>query len=369
MKILINATNIGERLNGLSVYTLSMLKEFVKLDKDNEYLVILNKAAQTHTLSINFPVNFKVKYVSRIISPDYGTKGHLLRLLYANYMGFRYRKYLIFTTSQMEAIIFHSRQVIVVQDVIYLMDKKFNKKQYLYYKYLLKIALKNALAIFTPSQFTKEEVLKHYHLNPDKIFVTPLGIQRMYYEEIKKENIIREKFILYVGRIAPTKNVLCLLEAYNLIKDKIEERMIVVGNGSREYLDRIKNKGLLTEKVLIKENAKQVDILDLYKKAFLFVFPTLYEGFGLPPIEAMACGCPVVISNTTSLPEVCGDAAIYVDPMNVNSLADGIMKGLGDIRLREEMIKKGIERAKGYCWEKTTGETLRVINNIGSSGK
>ncbi|OGF50840.1 MAG: hypothetical protein A2231_04090 [Candidatus Firestonebacteria bacterium RIFOXYA2_FULL_40_8] len=364
MRILINATNIGERLSGLSVYTLSLLREIVKLDKNNEYLIILNKSAIIHMMSIEFPSNFKVKYISNIVSPDHGTKGHLLRLLYSNYLGLRYRKYLIFTTSQMEAIIFHPKQIITVQDVIPLMDKNFQKKQYHYYKYILNIAVRKALAIFTPSEFTKKEVLKHYPLNPDKIHVTPLGIQGLFYEEIEKKNTVREKYILYVGRIAPTKNVFRLLDAYNLIKNKVQEEIVVVGSVSKEYLDSIKDKGLVSEKVTIKENAKLSDILSLYKKAALFVFPTLYEGFGLPPIEAMACGCPVVVSNTTSLPEVCGDAAIYVDPTDIKSIADGIVKGLNDMKLREDMIKKGFERAKQFTWEKTAKTTIEIIKRL-----
>ncbi len=364
MKILLNATNIGERLNGLSVYTLSLLKEFVKLDKENEYLVIFNKAAKAHALSIEFPPNYKVKLVSKIVSPDYGTKGHLLRLLYANYLGLRYRKYLIFTTSQMEAVITHNRQVLIVQDVIPLMDKNFKKKQYPYYKYFLNITLKKALAIFAPSEYTKKEILKHYSLNPDMIHVTPLGIQQRYFDEIKKDNTVREKFILYVGRIAPTKNVSALLEAYNSLKDKVEEHMIVVGNGPLEYINSIRDRGFVSEKVTIKKNAKLSEILELYKKASLFVFPTLYEGFGLPPIEAMACGCPVVVSNTTSLPEVCGDAAEYVDPSDIKSIADGILKVLGNDKLRIELSKKGIERAKQFTWEKTARATLEIIKRF-----
>ena len=96
----------------------------------------------------------------------------------------------------------------------------------------------------------------------------------------------------------------------------------------------------------------------------MFVFPTLYEGFGLPPIEAMACGCPVVVSNTTSLPEVCGDAAVFVDPTDVKSIADGITKVLGDEKLRTELVKKGCLRAKGYTWERTARETLEVIRGL-----
>lgn len=364
MKILINATNIGEGLSGLSVYTLSMLKELVKLDTENEYLVILNETAKMHTWSIEYPANFKVRYVTKRISPDYRTKGHILRLLYANYLGLRYRKHLIFSTSQMEAIIFRRNQVIIVQDVIPLMDRNYNKKQYHYYKYYLKFALKHMLAVFTPSEFTKNEILKRYLLNSDKVHVTPLGIQNIYYAEIVKENVKKEKFILYVGRIANTKNILRLLEAYNTIKDKIQEKLVIMGRGTTKYIDDIRAKGLLSDRITIQHDAKIEGILENYKKAALFVFPTLYEGFGLPPLEAMACGCPVVVSNTTSLPEVCGNAAVYVDPANVDSIAEGILKVLKDPKLRGELVAKGYERAKHFTWENTAKITLDIIKRF-----
>jgi glycosyltransferase involved in cell wall biosynthesis len=106
------------------------------------------------------------------------------------------------------------------------------------------------------------------------------------------------------------------------------------------------------------------ELAGLYRKASCFVYPSLYEGFGLPPLEAMACGCPVVVSNVTSLPEVCGDAGFYVNPLDVESIAAGIEKVLRDGELRQSMIEKGLERAKLFSWEKAAKEHLKVFEEL-----
>lgn len=364
MKILVNATNICDKLSGISVYVLSVLKELVKIDKENEYVIVVNKTAYGHLSEIIFPKNFKVKYVTKHISPEFRTRGHLLRLFYANYLGIRYINYLVFSTSQLEGVLFRRKQLIVVQDIIPLLNKELFKKQYYYFKYFLNIVLRRADYVIVPSLFTKNKVLENYTLDPAKITVTPLGIQNMYFKEIKNRDFKRENYILYVGRIAPTKNVERLIEAYNSIKNLISYKMVIVGNGKSEYIEYLKSKESYSKSITMLQNTDQNEVLEYYKKASLFVFPTLYEGFGLPPIEAMACGCPVVVSNTTSLPEVCGDAAEYVDPSDVKSIADGILKVLGNDKLRIELSKKGIERAKQFTWEKTARATLEIIKRF-----
>jgi glycosyltransferase involved in cell wall biosynthesis len=106
------------------------------------------------------------------------------------------------------------------------------------------------------------------------------------------------------------------------------------------------------------------ELAELYREASCFVYPSLYEGFGLPPLEAMACGCPVVVSNVTSLPEVCGDAAYYVDPYDVESIAEGMYKVLTDEAMRRNLIEKGLERAKLFSWEKAAKSTLRFLKKF-----
>src|SRR3989304_4477468 len=149
--IIINATNIGQKLDGIGVYTLSLLRELSRLKTDINFIIFLNKNSEQYIRDIKFPENFSIKWAAHYISPDYGFKGHLLRLLFSNLLSFKYKKFLIFNTSQIEAMFFRSSQVITIHDLIPILFNENYKKQHYYYKYILKHALHAAKAIITDS--------------------------------------------------------------------------------------------------------------------------------------------------------------------------------------------------------------------------
>ena len=242
--------------------------------------------------------------------------------------------------------------------------------QYYYYKYILKYALNAVRAIIAPSNHTKETIQSIYKLSPDKIHVIHYGIQSIYLKEIKNFNVDKEKFILYCGRIDATKNIIGILKAFGMICDNIDHKLILVGHGEKETMKTIhedvqcKNK-IENGRILFKGYIPNNEVLELYKKASLFIFPSFYEGFGFPPLEAMACGCPVVASRETSLPEVCADAAYYVDSYDINSIAEGMYVVLTDSKIRSNLIERGLERAKLFTWEKSAKEHVKLFRNIG----
>jgi len=361
--VIINATNIGRRLDGISVYTLNLLRELSKLETDVKFLVFLNRNSKYYLNDIRFPENFSIKWTANIISPDYGAKSHILRLIYSNFLSLKNKKSLIFNTSQLEAMFFRSAQVLTVHDVIPILFKEDHKKQHYYYKYMLKHALNKAKAIITDSYYTKRLIELFFGLPADKVHVIHIGIQNIYLKGTEAFNNRRENFILYAGRIGPTKNTRGLLEAFELIKKKIEHSVVIAGSGKEPYVSRLL-KCVNDHRVIFKGYVANNELLNLYRKASLFVFPSFHEGFGLPPLEAMACGCPVVVSNAASLPEVCGDAAYYVDPNDAESIAEGMHKVLTDEALRRNLIEKGLQRAKLFSWEKSAGEHLKVFEEI-----
>lgn len=364
-KVVINATNIGYELNGIGVYTLSLLRALSRLETDIHFVIYVNKNSEGHFQNFSFPGNFTIRWVTGCISPDYNFKSHFLRLLYTNLLSVRYRNHLIFNTSQIEASLFGSKQIITVHDIIPLLFKKDHKKQYYFYKYLLKYALNKAKAVIVPSNHTKELVVSSYGLSSDKIRVIYNGIQDSYLREVDSYNPKKENFILYIGRIAPSKNIMSILKAFEIIRNKIDHKLIIVGDGKKNFLKRHYTRSLYGDnRVIFKRHISNDEIINLYKNASLFIFPSLYEGFGLPPLEAMVCSCPVVVSNVSSLPEVCGDAAYYVDPYSVESIAEGMYKVLTDEFLRQNLIKKGLERAKLFSWEKSAKEHIRVFEEV-----
>ncbi|HLG29804.1 MAG TPA: glycosyltransferase family 1 protein, partial [Candidatus Brocadiales bacterium] len=185
--------------------------------------------------------------------------------------------------------------------------------------------------------------------------------------------VIKEKddYILYIGRINEMKNLIALLRAFSIIHKKINHNLLIISD-DKSALDReIKASNIdkyVVKKIIFKKNLTDKEKYCVMKKAAMLVFPSLYEGFGLPPIEAMACGCPVIVSNTSSIPEVCGDAAIYIDPYNHNSIADGIIELIENRKLRERLIDLGLVRACEFNWELSAREHLRVFENVLAHG-
>lgn len=360
-KIVINATNIGKQPDGIGLYTLSLLKALSRLNTDIEFIVLLNRNSEELIKGITFPENFFLNWITPRVSPDFGFKGHLLRLIYSNLISLRHREPLIFNTSQLEVMFFRSAQVITVHDAIPLLFRESHKKQYLFYKHLIKYALNRARRIITPSEHTKECLMLIYGLPQDKFRVIHNGVHDAYRKETEeKADVKKGKFVLYVGRSAPSKNIDGLLKAFELIKNKMDCRLVIAGGGESIHADN--------DRVMFKGYVSDVELRHLYKRASLFVLPSFYEGFGLPPLEAMACGCPVVVSNVASLPEVCGDAACYVDPYSVESIAEGMYKVLTDETLRQNLIIKGLERAKLFSWEKSAKEHLKVFEEVNNDG-
>lgn len=180
---------------------------------------------------------------------------------------------------------------------------------------------------------------------------------------IRKKYRLPENFIFSVGSIEPRKNLKNLIHAYIGLDKTVRREFKIVLAGFKgwnnkeimELLEKVK------DDVIYLGYVPDSDLGKLYNVATLFVYPSLYEGFGLPPLEAMACGCPAVVSNVTSLPEVCGDAACYVDPFDVESITDGIHRVVTDETLRRSLIAKGFERAKLFSWERSARAHLKVF--------
>ena len=230
--------------------------------------------------------------------------------------------------------------------------------------------------IIADSQNTKNDCIKYLnipekkikviYLAPDEIY-QPINNKQEIKEEIYKKYNVEIPFILYVGTLERRKNIPTLIKAfYKLKKINIPHKLVIVGKKGWLYNDIFKTVEAfkLQEDIIFTGYVPKEDLVKFYNLADLFVYPSLYEGFGLPPLEAMACGCPVIISNTSSLPEVVGDAGILVDPYDVEELAKAMYEVLKDESFRIELAKKGLERAKLFSWRKTAEETWKVYEEV-----
>lgn len=225
----------------------------------------------------------------------------------------------------------------------------------------IKNAIKNSNLIVTVSENTKKDILDIFNVDSDKVYVTYQPVIETKYTSNKDDLVVFlgqyglrfQEYILFVGAIEPKKNLGRLIEAY--VKLDTSMPLVIVGKKGWLWTDEIGRlqsvySKFFLEKIKFLEYISRSDLTYLYQGACCFVFPSLYEGFGLPPLEAMALGCPTVVSNVSSLPEVCGDAALYVDPYNVISIRDGIEKLINNFSLRAQLSLAGKERAKLFSF-------------------
>jgi len=224
------------------------------------------------------------------------------------------------------------------------------------------------------SDFIRESALEIHSFPPEILRTIHLGcdtdVFRVYSESDLAGTAERlglpERFILFVGSIEPRKNLVRLVRAYKLLDPKVrrEYRLVLAGFRGWENREIMDELARVREDVLYLGYIPEEDLGRLFNLASLFVFPSLYEGFGLPPIEAMACGCPVVASRAASIPEVCGDAAYYVDPTDEEEILQGILRVLTDSALRERLVRRGLSRAAEFTWERAAREHLQVFNEL-----
>jgi glycosyltransferase involved in cell wall biosynthesis len=249
---------------------------------------------------------------------------------------------------------------------------------------------KKADKIMADSFSTKEDLVNIYKIDPAKIKVVYLGVSKDF-KPIKKDNPqlkrVRKKyslpaspsggpkpFILYFGTIEPRKNLILLIKAFEALKEKTiwkgfegdvfsDLKLVIAGAKGWLYKDIFKEveNSKYKKDIIFTGFVDDKDKPHLYNLANLFVYPSFFEGFGFPPLEAMACGVPTIVSNASSLPEIVGDGAVMIDPYNVDELAFAIRKVLEDKDLRENLIKKGLKQAKKFSWDKTAQEVLEVF--------
>jgi glycosyltransferase involved in cell wall biosynthesis len=236
--------------------------------------------------------------------------------------------------------------------------------------------LKKAEKIITISEFSKSDISKYIKYPEEKIEVIhPAVDHNLYYQNRNKKALKKyrmkegEKVVLYVGAEDPRKNVQFLINSFRKLKNRIPHvKLLKVGMpndiGVRGKLLKHIDSLNLQNDVIFTGYVSESELAEIYNAVDLFVFPSLYEGFGMPPLEAMACGTPVITSNTSSLPEVVGDAAITVDPYDINKFAEEMYEVLTNEELKEEMIRKGLERSKIFSWDSSAKKTLKVYKEL-----
>jgi glycosyltransferase involved in cell wall biosynthesis len=265
---------------------------------------------------------------------------------------------------------FRSPSIITILDLVALVSKDLPFLTRYLQKKSLKY-LKNTQKIIAISEHTKRDLIDLLNIEEDKIEVIYLGFNQETFknrdkmESRKKLNLPQDKkIILHVGSEEPRKNVDGLIKAFSKLQNKINNTLLVRVGEKTDEIENLINDLNVRKKIIRNEKISEEKLSLYYNAADLFVFPSFYEGFGFPPLEAMASGTPVISSNKTSLPEVIGDAGIMIDPNNINELASKMYEVLINKKLREDMIKKGLKRAELFSWKECAKKTLKVYNEV-----
>ncbi|MGL1902341.1 MAG: glycosyltransferase family 4 protein [Fibrobacterales bacterium] len=259
---------------------------------------------------------------------------------------------------------FCKKSIVCVHDIIFTNRNWVSKKFYYYYNFLVPKLAKRALRVLTVSEFSKNEINAQLNIPLDKIEVVYNSVSKEF-----KENADSEfgknygMYFLGVSSLNPRKNFEGLIEGFNNLQLQ-DVKLVIAG---------AKNKKIYGETMLGENNSDKIvftgyvsdsELASLYKYAVAFVYPSYYEGFGLPPIEAMSMGCPVITSDTSSLPEVCADAVIYVNPEDTPSISNAIQTLHTDESKRKELIGKGYERVKYFSWEKSAKKIISIVQSL-----
>lgn len=267
--------------------------------------------------------------------------------------------------------------VVSVMDLSYIYFPQMFKKSDLYQlRNWTEYSIRKAAKVFTISNSSKDDIIKAYKIDPKKVVVTHLGIKMQSKtrnlktknsELVRSKYGVNNKYILFVGTLQPRKNIVRLIEAFLAVASEKEDiELVIIGKKGWMYEDIVDTpkKAGIENRVKFLSFVPDEDLVAFYENAECFVLPSLYEGFGLPILEAMKNGCPVITSKISSLPEAGGDAALYIDPEDTSDIAKKIIKVLDDSKLRKSMIEKGLEHVKKFSWEKTATQTLKVLEEL-----
>lgn len=367
-KIAINATFTHENPTGLGVYTYELVQEILKAECDFDF-TIYSSSSYLKSLYPN-----RVTRVSRYTSPDFGLKGHLMRLLWEQTIlpfKVKMKKMSLLYSAVSEGILSpYRKQIITIHDILPMKYPESCPNMKYYFSYSLPTLLKNSRAVICVSENTKQDIIGYPGVKDKPIYVIYEGFNRQRFYPRENGTVQKQfgltNYLLYVGDLRPYKNLERSLEAFARLNLR-EFKFVIGGKKDPRFYPRVKKKVdelFLKDQVVFLDYVREENLPYLYSEAVAFVFPSLYEGFGLPPLEAMACGCPVIVSNAASLPEVCGDAAYYVNPYDVQSISKGIYEVLVDDKLRQNLREKGLERAKLFSWEKSAKEHLKVFEVV-----
>ncbi|MHA0856490.1 glycosyltransferase family 4 protein [Paenibacillus sp. CMAA1364] len=365
MRIGVDAHILAGKFQGSRTYLLNLYHEVMKQECDHDYCFF-------GFWSAGYPYGNDPQYI------DFKSTSKIKRLTYQTSPLVKEHQIDLYHTTYISPIMLPCDVIVTIHDVLFETHPQyFTNREVLRNKILVRYSAKRAKQIHTVSEYSKSKIIELYGIPEHKVKVVPNGVDISRFSSDNKAlsiDLVYEKYgvkdyILTVGRIEPRKNHLQLLDAYMILKQKLSDDagcLVIVGQpdfGFTQFFERMKELGLEKD-VLIIDSVDDVVLPHLYRAARIFVYPSFAEGFGIPPIEAMASGIPVVSSNTTAIPEVIGEAGILVDPNNAEEIAAQMEVLLTNMELQESLRLKGLEQVKKWTWKSSADAYVQALAEV-----
>jgi glycosyltransferase involved in cell wall biosynthesis len=373
MRIGIDARSVLKQRTGVGNYTFNLIRHLSRLDQENQYVLFYShhrnvRSAIPRIENPNFQSRF-VRFPNKLLNFLWGT----VRMPKIDWLVGKVDLY--HSPNYTLNILARGKSLMTIHDLSFLAYRQFSLASgRWHYAFKIKNYAERVDAIAADSESTKGEIIKYLKIPEEKIFVIHLACSESFRplsrsdrtQAIMEKYGIKGDFILHVGTLEPRKNLKGLILAYDRSRARGDFLLVLAGGKGWKYkhIFRLVKRLKLEDRVVFCGYVPDSDLPELYNRASLFVYPSFYEGFGFPPLEAMACGTPVIVSKTTSLPEVVGAAGIYVDPSDPEQISFSMDTVLSDAGLLQDLRRRGLKRAGLFSWEKTARETLRLYGQL-----
>lgn len=373
MKIAVCARTWDEQ-GGIGVYTRNLLSQLVKLDRRNEYVIFYRDPIHVGQFSHYENVTeVHVPYRKRLLG------GQIATLIWDQVSTLRCARQhdvdVIFHAKFAIPLFTKRKTVMVLHGTERFFYPQFsNAGDMLFFHTVYPYYLKRASAIIAVSNRAREDIIAQLNIDPSKVITVHLAISPIFrkienatlLDDVRKKYKLPDRFILHVGHVYPGKNFGRLLRAFSRVREHTDIKLVNVGTPRRKYSGDLSliRELQLDPHVQLAGYVPYEEIAALYNLAEVVAFPSIYESFGLPVLEAQACGCPLVTSNTGGIPEVAGDAAIFIEPGDIESIAAGILRALEDEPLRNKLIARGLKNVARFSWTTAAQETLAALQRL-----
>lgn len=364
MRIGVDCHVLPGKYQGSRTYLSNLYQELLMLDETNEYLFF------GHWDGL-MPFGAKGRHV------EYKSRSRWQRLTYQTRSLVKRESVELFHSTYISPILLSCNSLLTVHDILFETHPQFFEKSLVMRNRLLvRHSAKRAKQVHTISEYTRRTLVERYRLNSDILEVVPVGVDLERFDpgnsEAASERIRKlfgvKRYVLTVGRLEPRKNHVGLIKAYSIVKERYKDvgPLVIVGQKDFSFdgIFEVRRHLGLEDSVKILTTVDDNQLCDLYGAAQMFVYPSFAEGFGIPPLEAMACGVPVVTSDVTAIPEGVGDAALLVDPSNVEEIAHAMYQVLTDSTLAADLSHKGRKQAQKWSWTNSARRYLHAVSKL-----